>query len=145
MFSNANNTHKVDAIDPFSLISLVHQLSRPTKHAHLQLHSAVAILFPLLLPLHDMVLGAVKYETKQESVNPFPTRPCEFPLRNPPGHPAQQAQVHGQPSEMDYFNPLCNYKTPQLPILTAQDYQRIKQKSKANPPRGPTPNPCPLW
>lgn len=83
----------------------------------------------------------MKYETKQESVNPCSTHPHEFPLRNL----AQQAPVHGQPSEMGYFNPPRSYKTPALPILTAQDYQRIKEKSKANPPRGPTLNPCSLW
>lgn len=87
MFSNANNTHKVDAIDPFSLISLVHQLSRPTKHVHvlfLQLHSAVALLFPLLLPLHTVVLGAVSARAKwnmrqNKSVRtPFPPTPMSF-------------------------------------------------------------------
>lgn len=38
-----------------------------------------------------------------------------------------------QPSETGYFNPLSSYKTPELPI---------KENSKANPPRGPTLNPC---
>lgn len=114
MFSNANNTHKVDAIDPFSLISLVHQLSRPTKHAHLlfpQLHSAVALISSAASLTHpgfgcSFCKGTVKYKTKQESVNPCSTHPHEFPLRSL----AQQAPVHGQPSEMGYFNPPCVYK-----------------------------------
>lgn len=87
VFSNANNTHKVDAIDPFSLISLVHQLSRPTKHVHLlflQLHSAVVLLFPLLLSLHAAVLGAVSARTQwnvrqnKRVWTPFPSASVSF-------------------------------------------------------------------
>lgn len=59
--------------------------------------------------------------------------------------PSTTTPAHGQPSEMGHFNPPCSYKTPELPILTAQDSQRIKEKPKANPPRGPTLNPCSLW
>lgn len=81
------------------------------------------------------------------------TRECE-PLFQPPPWvsseepttvPSTWAPVHGQSSEMNYMNTLCNHKTSELPILTAQGYQRITQKSKANPPRGPTLNPCSLW
>lgn len=78
VLSNANNTHKVDAIDPFSLIFLVHQLSRPTKHTQLQLHSAVAIYFLCYSPY--MTWYWVQWNMRQNKRvwTLFPPTPVSF-------------------------------------------------------------------
>lgn len=133
-------TPRAGALDPLSLFFLVHLLLRPTKHvvrlSFLQLRSELAaLLFPLLLPLPSVVLGAgfykgiLRYEIKQESMNP-----C-FPLwissEEPTAAPSTtNTSALLQPSEMGSINPFSSYKTLALPNLTPHVWELNKNQEQ---------------